>query len=139
MSDVLEDPRLAESDAASFEAERAERGGDLYAARDLYARASERTASVALELSGLPRTRAILAVSAVCLAARAGRYDRAISLAERFLAEPGAIVDEGARELRALLVSYRETVAPTSRHAHPTGSRIFRSRREVRRRARFTP
>lgn len=107
---VLDDPRLAESDAAAFEAERAERDGDLTAARALYARASARTAAVALELSAIPRTRAILAVSAVCLAARAGRYDRAVDLAERFLAEPGALAREGATELHALLASYQQTL-----------------------------
>ncbi len=135
MTDVFDDPRLVESDGAATEAERAERDGDLSAARALYARASARTAAVALELSGLPRTRAILAVSAVCLAARAGRYDRAVDLAERFLAEPGALAPEGVAELHALLASYRETLGRGRLPPAPS-SRILRVRRGARGRVR---
>jgi len=136
VNDVLEDPRLIESDAAAFDAERLEREGDLPAARALYATASARTASVALELTSLPKTRSILAVSAVCLAARAGRYDRAVDLAERFLAEPGALSRDGIAELQDLLANYRTTLLRGRVPMATPSSRIRRTRPMGRQRAR---
>ena len=136
MSDVLEDSRLVESDDAASAAERLEREGDLPSARALYATASARTAAVALEVTGLPRTRSILAVSAVCLAARAGRYDRAVDLAERFLAEPGALSRDGVAELHELLANYRMTLQRGRTAAAPPASRIRRTRPLGRPRAR---
>lgn len=86
MEDVFDHPHLRRSEALAFEAEQAERRGDDALACSRYADAAELDFRVALSLSGLPRTRSAVAISAVCLFARARQFDRAVDAAKRFLA-----------------------------------------------------
>ena len=104
MRDYLDDPRLAEAEAEVFEAEAAERRGDLAGAASGYRRAADHYAEVAFEVPvSLPKTRAVWAVSAVAASSRGRDFERAIALAERFLAEPDGLTPYGRDELRDLL------------------------------------
>lgn len=114
MSDFLDDPRLAEAEAEVFEAEAAERRSDLAGAAAGYRRAADRYAEVAFEVSvSLPKTRAVWAVSAVAASSRGRDFERAIALAERFLAEPDGLTPSGRDELRELLKVAR-SLRPTA-------------------------
>lgn len=114
MSDFLDDPRLAEAEAEVFEAEAAERRSDLAGAAARYRRAADRYAEVAFEVSvSLPKTRAVWAVSAVAASSRGRDFERAIALAERFLAEPDGLTPSGRDELRELLKVAR-SLRPTA-------------------------
>lgn len=134
--EVFSDPRLAEGQSFADAAERAERAGDGRKAEDGYARAADLHHRVALDVEGLPRIRSTIAVSAVCLAARAGRFDLAVRYGERHLAEPGSLAAEGIDELEALLVTYRRAMRESSAERHPVArhdSRVFEWRAQTRR------
>lgn len=108
MRDYLDDPRLAEAEAEVFEAEAAERRGDLAGAAAGYRRAADHYAEVAFEVPmSLPKSRAVWAVSAVAASNRGRDFERAVALAERFLAEPDALTPSGRDELRELLTVAR--------------------------------
>jgi hypothetical protein len=120
VSDYLDDPRLAEAEAEVFEAEAAERRGDLVAAAARYHRAADRYAEVTFEVPvSLPRTRSVWAVSAVAASSRGRDFERAIALAERFLAEPDGLTPAGRQELLELLTVARSlrpaTTAPRTK------------------------
>jgi hypothetical protein len=132
MMDFLDDPRLAEAEAEVFDAEAAERRGDLRGASQLYARAAARYAEVAFEVPvSLPRTRTTWAISAVAACSRGRDFERAIALAERFLAEDAGITAAGRDELHELLGVARSlrTAAP------PRQTKLLRWRDEIRRAA----
>jgi hypothetical protein len=132
----LDDPRLQQGGDLAMDAEGLEQAGQFADARDRYARASELYAAVALDDATRPKTRAVLAESAVALAARGGRFDRAVAYAERFLAEPGRLTPEGIEELGRLLASYRRLIPKRSVEPPPprTSRALFRWRDEMRER-----
>jgi|LNFM01.1.fsa_nt_gb hypothetical protein len=123
---VFDDPRSRRAEERAFEAERCERRGEFARARELYLEAAENSLSVALDVQGLPRVRSVLAVSAVCLFRRAGRYDRAIEAAERLLAEDLSLTEEAAHELRDIVRSSRALLAsePIDAVESPTAKRL---------------
>ncbi|MBI5515668.1 MAG: hypothetical protein HY909_17940 [Deltaproteobacteria bacterium] len=137
MSEPLDDPRLRQGSDLALDAEKAEADGDATGGRALYAQAAALYVAAARDLTSLPRLRAVLAVSGVCLAARGGRFDRAIEYAERFLAEPGSLDPEGAEELETLLRSYRRALPEKDPEAPapPKEHLLYRSRQETRERA----
>jgi hypothetical protein len=132
----LDDPRLQQGGDHAMDAENLEQLGQLADARERYARASELYAAVALDDDTLPKVRVVIAESAVALAARGGRFDRAVAYAERFLAEPGRLTPAGIEELEKLLASYRRLIPKRSVEPPvPTPSRaLFRWRDEMRER-----
>ncbi len=110
MTEALDDPRLSQGGDLALEAEALEREGDITGARERYARAAVLYYAAGVTLTDLPKLRAVIAVSAVCLAARGGRFDRAIEYAERFLAEPGSLAPDGVSELETLLENYHRAL-----------------------------
>jgi len=93
---VFDDPRLRESEALSFRAEQARDKGDHPGACALYAQAAEGAEAVARAVPlSLPRTRGLLARSAVALLYKGCKYAEAVMLADHFLADEGA--DPGFR------------------------------------------
>lgn len=113
MSGIFSDPRVQEGGNLALDAERLERDGRIADARACYVDAAARYHAAAISVAAAPKARAVIAVSAVCYAARGGRFDRAVEYAERFLAEPGSYGDEGARSLESLLADFRRAMAPT--------------------------
>lgn len=100
----FDDPRHRRSEELSFFAERAERTGDLPAGLAQYADAAELEEKNALEVPGeVPRVRGVLAISAVALWLRAGRWDEAARAGCAFLATPDALTPDGRRELQSLV------------------------------------
>lgn len=128
MNDYLDDPRLAEAEADVFEAEAAERRGDLAEASSRYRRAADRYTEVAFEVPvSLPKTRAVWAVSAVAASSRGRDFERAAALAERFLAEDAGLTPAGREELRELL-----RVARSLRSSPAPRTKLLRWRDEIR-------
>lgn len=86
---AFDDPRGRQAEELSFDAERAAKRGDAGLARDLYLSAAELETAVARDVpADAPRVRAVLAVSAVALWLKAGRYRECEDLAADFLREP---------------------------------------------------
>ncbi len=133
MNRWMEDPRVAEAERLSFEAERAERRGESTLASEQYRSAGQRFRAVALSVpASHPRTRGDLAVAAVVCLARGTALAEALAAATRFLAEPDAM-SEGARdELRRLASEYVHSVSATPMTADWLGNQ----RREIRSRFR---
>lgn len=131
MNPWMRDPRVERAEAEVFDAERAERNGDLTRARELYRSAAEGFAVVALRVSpDHPNTRGDLAIAAVASYARACDFGGAIDLGRRVLAEHDALTTEGRAELQRLVQEYQSLVAPPSRP--PSGERGRAVREQVR-------
>jgi hypothetical protein len=104
MNAWMNDPRVARAEVDAFEAERAERRGDLAAARARHHAAADAFAAVALSVpADHPNTRSDLAIAAVASYARAGDFGRATELARRALAESDALTERGRGELFRLM------------------------------------
>ena len=114
IADPFNDERSRRAETLAFDAERAERRGDHETARRQYAEAADLDLQLALRIVGLPQTRSVFAIEAVCLFARAGRYDLAIHAAQRLLAEQAELSPEGVNDLTDLLSRHRSIVAPLS-------------------------
>jgi hypothetical protein len=100
----FDDPRRRRSEELAFFAERAERAGDLASALAKYAEAAELEEENALEVpSEFPRVRDVLAISAVALWLRAGRWEEAARAGCAFLATPSALTPDGCHELQSLV------------------------------------
>lgn len=100
----FDDPRGRQSEELAFEAESAERGGDVQRARALFTQAAELEEQVVADTDPAePRVKSVLAVSSVALWYKAHRFTRAQTLARHYLAMGAAADDESARELRTLL------------------------------------
>lgn len=100
----FDDPRRRRSEELAFFAERAERTGDLASALTQYAEAAELEEKNALEVPvDFPRVRGVLAISAVALWLRAGRWDEAARAGCAFLATPSALTPDGRHELQSLV------------------------------------
>lgn len=100
MNEWLTDPRALRGEELGYEAECSERDGDFARARELYRAAATEYASVALSMSpDHPHTRSALAIAAVSCFARAHDFGSAVDLAERMLAQPGALSERGRTEL----------------------------------------
>ena len=109
----LRDARVEKAEIDAFEAERAERRGDLASARTRYREAAEAFAIVALGVpSDHPNTRTDLAIASVASFARAGDFGRAVELAHRMLAEGDALTEHGRRELLRLARDYEALLSP---------------------------
>jgi hypothetical protein len=134
------DPRLDVAEADAFNAERAERRGDLAGARALYHRAADAFVAVAFGVpSDHPNTRSDIAIAAVASLARAGDFGAALEVARRFLAEPGSLVERGRTDLEKMVVDYSAltpTLAPTPIAKALAGERGEQVRRAVRERFR---
>lgn len=100
----FDDPRGRQSEELAFEAERAERRGDVHSARTLFAQAAELEEQVVADTDPAEsRVKGVLAVSSVALWYKAHRFTRAQALARHYLAVGATADDESARELRTLL------------------------------------
>jgi len=100
----LDDPRGAQVDELAFEAERTTRAGRRDDASVLFAQAAAIEAAIARDVAPADdRVRGVLAVSAVALWYKAGRYDDAQQVACEFLAAPQAIDAPSRVELQELL------------------------------------
>ena len=101
----FEDPRAREAELAAFEAGRAERQGGNEGAGALWARAGALYGELAAEAVGLPRHRAILAVSHVVCLGRGGELEDAVGAALHWAADP-ELPAESRRELEELAIRY---------------------------------
>jgi hypothetical protein len=129
----MQDPRVEKAEADAFEAERAERRGDLAGARARHHVAADAFAAVALGVpADYPNTRSDLAIAAVASYARAGDFGRAIELARRMLAEGDALTDHGRRELLRLVREYAALLARAPPHPGSGSNRGRAVRDEVR-------
>lgn len=108
LQDPWDDPRLRNAELAAFNGERAARRGSREEARTLWTEAAAGYGDVAREVEAHPRTRAILAVSAVVCWAHSGDRSRAVEEARFFLSAPHPLPDEGAEELRSLADRYSQ-------------------------------
>ncbi len=100
----FDNPRRRRSEELAFFAERAERAGDLPAARAQYAEAARLEEENALAIpADVPRVRSVLAISAVALWLRAEQWDEAARAGRAFLAVPNALTHDGLRELESLV------------------------------------
>lgn len=100
----LQDARGQQSEALSFEADRAWRAGEQERALDLFAQAAELEFQVAREVPGdQARVRGVRAISAVALWVDARRYDDAARAACEFLAQPEMLTEQGRSDLQVLL------------------------------------
>ena len=109
----MKDPRVDKAETDAFEAERAERRGDLAGARARHHEAADAFAAVALGVpADHPNTRSDLAIAAVASYARAGDLGRAIELARRMLAESSALTEYGRGELARLARDYAALLPP---------------------------
>jgi hypothetical protein len=103
----MRDRRVEQAEVDSFEAERAERRGDVAGARARHHAAADAFAAVALSVpADHPNTRSDLAIAAVASYARAGDFGRATELARRMLAESDALTEHGRHELARLMHEY---------------------------------
>lgn len=94
------------SEALTFTAERAERRGDLDAARAAFAEAAKLEELAAYNVpESEPRLRSLFAISAVSLWLKAAEWDEAARLGCSFLAAPRALTPDGRRELESLVDS----------------------------------
>jgi hypothetical protein len=99
----LEDPRGREVDEYAWQAEQRLRANDLDGARELYERAAALEQEIAEAASDAPvRVKSVLAVSAVALWYKAGRWSDAERLAHRWLAEAN-MTGDARDELQDLL------------------------------------
>jgi hypothetical protein len=100
----FDDPRHRRSEELAFEAEHAERSGDLDTAARKYAEAASLEEDNALAVpADAPRVRGLLAVSAVALWLRAERWDDAARAGCTFLARPDLLTSGGRTELQSLI------------------------------------
>lgn len=131
----MQDPRTEKAEVDAFEAERAERHGDLAGARARYHAAADAFAAVALSVpADYPNTRSDLAIAAVASYARAGNFGRATELARRMLAESDALTEHGRGELARLMSEYSALLGPSSSRPEPRPNRGLAVRDEVRQR-----
>jgi hypothetical protein len=134
MNAWMKDPRVDKAAFEAFEAERAERRGDLAGARALHHAAADAFAAVALGVpADHPNTRSDLAVAAVASYARAGDFGRATELARRMLAESDALTEHGRGELLRLMREYALLLGPATTRAGSHKNRGLELRDEVRR------
>jgi len=100
----MRDPRVEQAEVDAFEAERAERRGDLAVARSRHHAAADAFAAVAFGVpAAYPNTRSDLAIAAIASYARAGDFGRATELSRRVLAESDALTEHGRTELMRLM------------------------------------
>lgn len=134
MNAWMKDPRVEKAAFDAFEAERAERRGDLAGARVLHHGAADAFAAVALGVpADYPNTRSDLAIAAVASYARAGDFGRAIEHARRMLAESDALTEHGRSELSRLMREYASLVGPATTRSGVRENRGRAVRDEVRR------
>lgn len=109
------DAHTKEGELKAFDAERAERRGNLPAARTLYSGAATAFQNVALRVPvDHPNTRADLTIAAVACFARAGDFGQAVDLANRMLAEPDGLSPYGRGELERMANDYSRRLAATT-------------------------
>jgi hypothetical protein len=120
MNAWMKDPRVDKAAFDAFEAERAERRGDLAGARARYHTAADAFAAVALSVpADYPNTRSDLAIAAVASYARAGDIGQATEFARRVLAESDALTEHGRGELLRLMREYAALLAPATAQPKP--------------------
>jgi hypothetical protein len=99
----FDDPRREESETLAAQAERAWSEGRRQEAQGLFAKAAKIEEDVALGvLASVPRSRSVLARSAVALWYKAGEYEHAKRIAYSFLATE-ALTEQGRSELEDLV------------------------------------
>lgn len=128
MNPWFEDNRSKQAQEDAFQAERAERRGETATAHDLYRRAGEGFAAVALAVGAdHPNTRSDLGIAAVACFARAGDFGRAVDTATRLLAEDGALSEAGKAELHRMAKDYgalRASGTVLGMKAQPRGQQV---------------
>jgi hypothetical protein len=145
MNPWMMDPRTEQADEDAFQADRAQRRGNLAEARARYQAAAKGFASVALSVPAeLPNTRGDLAIAAVASYGRAGDFGMAAEIARRVLAESGALTEHGRQELWKLLREYtalqeRAPVPAGSHGLNHAASRSEMLREQVRKDAKMEP
>jgi hypothetical protein len=135
MNAWMKDPRVDQAAFDAFEAERAERRGDLADARARHHAAADAFAAVALTVpADYPNTRSDLAIAAVASYARAGDFGRATELSRRVLAESAALTEHGRAELSRMMREYLALLGPPGPPAgrKPAANRGSAVRDEVR-------
>ena len=133
MNAWMNDPRVEKAEVDAFEAERAERRGDLAGARARHHAAADAFAAVALGVpADYPNTRSDLAIAAVASYARAGDFGRATELARRMLAESEALTEHGRGELSRLMREYTALLTAPPSGPGPTSNRGRAVRDQVR-------
>jgi hypothetical protein len=133
MDDWLNDPRAVRGEELSYEAECAESAGDFALARKLYREAATEYVGVALSVSpDHPHTRSALAIAAAACFARALDFGRAVDLAQRMLAQPGALSERGRTELLKMVQTYALLVQPARLPAKHAAGSSHRNRDAVR-------
>jgi hypothetical protein len=129
MNAWFKDPRVEKAELDAFEADRAERRGDLSTALPLHKKAGEGFAVVALRVpADHPKTRSALAIAAVASFARAGDFGQAVKYGRRFLAEGDALSEHGRRELREMISEYSKVI-PAARTTSQQSSDLGASKR----------
>jgi hypothetical protein len=122
MNPWMKDPRVDQAALDSFEADRAERRGNLADARARHHAAADAFAAVALSVpADYPNTRSDLAIAAVASYARAGDFGRAAELARRVLAESDALTEYGRTELFRMMREYAALLVPKPGPAPASG------------------
>ena len=133
MNPWMKDPRVDKAALDAFEAERAERRGDLAGARARYHAAAGAFVAVALSVpASCPNTRGDLAIAAVASYARAGDLGMAAEVARRVLAESDALTEYGKSELLRLLREYEGLLAKAAAGPSVRSSRGSEVRKGVR-------
>lgn len=124
MNQWFRNDRVVQAELDVFRAEQAERSGDPAGARTGYHAAGEADATVALSVpADHPNTRSDLGIAAVASLARSGDFGRAVEVAQRLLAEPDALRESGAAELRRLADEYAALIAPRASLASASANR----------------
>jgi hypothetical protein len=119
MNPWMKHPRVDKAAVDAFEAERAERRGNLAEARALHHAAADAFAAIALTVpADYPNTRSDLAIAAVASYARAGDFGRATELARRVLAESAALTEYGRDELLRMMREYTALLVPPPARKH---------------------
>lgn len=122
--------RAASEDA--FQAELAEDDNDSGRAKDLYRKAAVAYTRLALSVTAdHPQTRSALGVSAVACHARAGDFGTALQVAERLLAQSGALSQRGRADLLRMVGNYTELIDAERKRTLPA-QRTTRMRDHVR-------
>jgi hypothetical protein len=102
--DPLSDPRREASEAHALAAEQAWSRGERSEAYRQFELAAQLEEEVAREVGAAsPRLRSLLAISAVALWYKAGRYDASKRLAYHFLAASELLTEQGCSELEELV------------------------------------
>lgn len=111
MSAWVTDPRAKRAEENAFEAELAEAAGDNDRAKNLWLVAAADYVPLAYAIPPEePNARGAIGISAVACLARGGDFVRAVDIANRLLAQSGALSSRARGELVRMAENYAEIV-----------------------------